>query len=53
MRIALLSDIHGNIDALDVCLNSARDSGCTEFLVAGDMIGYYPNVEVVMTLGCN
>ena len=50
MRIALLSDIHGNIDALDVCLNSVRDSGCTEFLIAGDIVGYYYDVESVMSL---
>jgi hypothetical protein len=45
MRIALLSDIHGNIDALEVCLNSVRDSGCTEFLIAGDIVGYYYDVK--------
>jgi putative phosphoesterase len=50
MRIALLSDIHGNIDALDVCLNSVRGSGCTEILIAGDMVGYYYDVESVMSL---
>ena len=50
MRIALLSDIHGNIDALEVCLNSVRDSGCTEFLIAGDIVGYYYDVKRVMTL---
>lgn len=50
MRIALLSDIHGNIDALNVCLNSVLDSGCTEFLIAGDIVGYYYDVESVMSL---
>lgn len=50
MRIALLSDIHGNIDALDVCLTSVLDSGCTDFLIAGDIVGYYYDVESVMSL---
>jgi putative phosphoesterase len=49
MRIALLSDIHGNIDALEVCLKSVRDSGCTELFIAGDMVGYYYDIENVMS----
>jgi predicted phosphodiesterase len=50
MRIALLSDIHGNIDALEVCLKSVRDSGCTELFITGDIVGYYYDVESVMSV---
>ena len=49
MRIALLSDIHGNIDALEVCLKSVRDSGCAELFIAGDIVGYYYDIERVMS----
>ena len=50
MRIALLSDIHGNIDALNVCLKSVRDSGCTELFITGDIVGYYYDIESVMSV---
>jgi predicted phosphodiesterase len=49
MRIAVLSDIHGNIDALEVCLKSARDSGCSELFITGDLVGYYYDIDSVMS----
>lgn len=48
MRIALLSDIHGNIDALVACLNSVRKSECEVLIVSGDIIGYYYDADLVM-----
>jgi putative phosphoesterase len=41
MRIALLSDIHGNLDALVASLNSIRNSECELLIVSGDIVGYY------------
>ncbi len=41
MKIAILSDIHSNIFALDNVLFDLRSKGIEKILVAGDLIGYY------------
>lgn len=40
MRIALLSDIHANIQALEACLAHARAQQAERFVFLGDMVGY-------------
>jgi diadenosine tetraphosphatase ApaH/serine/threonine PP2A family protein phosphatase len=40
MRLALLSDIHSNIQALDACLAHARAQRAQRFAFLGDMVGY-------------
>ncbi len=40
MRLALLSDIHGNIQALDACLAHARAQKAQRFVFLGDLVGY-------------
>ncbi len=40
MRIALLSDIHANRQALGACLAHARKEGATQFAFLGDLVGY-------------
>jgi predicted phosphodiesterase len=40
---ALISDIHGNLDALDVVLNDIDQRGIERILCLGDTIGYGPN----------
>lgn len=40
MRLALLSDIHANIQALDACLAHARAQQAERFVFLGDMVGY-------------
>ena len=40
MKLALLSDIHGNIQALDACLAHARAQRAQRFAFLGDMVGY-------------
>lgn len=40
MTIALLSDIHANLPALEAVLADARARGCTRFLSLGDVAGY-------------
>ena len=40
MKLALLSDLHANIQAFDACLEHARQQGATQFAVLGDLVGY-------------
>lgn len=40
MRLALLSDIHANLQALDACLAHARAQQAQRFVFLGDMVGY-------------
>jgi diadenosine tetraphosphatase ApaH/serine/threonine PP2A family protein phosphatase len=48
MRLALLSDIHGNLQALDACLQHARAQKAQRFAFLGDLVGYGANpAEVV------
>ncbi len=50
--IALLADIHANIEALDACLKHAGQSGATRYAFLGDLVGYGADpqrvVETVM-----
>lgn len=41
MRIAILSDIHGNIDALEAVIRECKKRSVEEFIFLGDFIGYY------------
>ena len=43
MRRALISDIHGNLEALEVVLDDIQSQGVTEIFCLGDIIGYGPN----------
>jgi diadenosine tetraphosphatase ApaH/serine/threonine PP2A family protein phosphatase len=40
MKLAMMSDIHANIQALDACLAHARDLGATHYAFLGDLVGY-------------
>ena len=40
MKLALLSDIHANLGALDACLEHARFHGAQEFALLGYLVGY-------------
>lgn len=40
MRIAIVSDVHGNRHAFDAVLEAAEDSGCEELWCLGDLVGY-------------
>lgn len=48
MKFALLSDVHGNLHALQACLAHAQAHGVDRIAVLGDLVGYgaYPS-EVV------
>ena len=43
MRRALISDIHGNLEALEVVLDDIKAQGVSEIYCLGDIIGYGPN----------
>lgn len=40
MLIALLSDIHANLEALEACLRHAHDRGVDRYVFLGDFVGY-------------
>jgi predicted phosphodiesterase len=43
VRRALISDIHGNLEALETVLSDIEAQGITEIYCLGDIIGYGPN----------
>ncbi|RUL83086.1 metallophosphoesterase family protein [Tautonia sociabilis] len=43
MRRALISDIHGNLEALEAVLDDIQDQQVDEIFCLGDIIGYGPN----------
>jgi diadenosine tetraphosphatase ApaH/serine/threonine PP2A family protein phosphatase len=53
MKLALLADIHANVQALEACLADARARGATHHAFLGDMVGYGADpgavVETVMS----
>ncbi len=48
MKIALLSDIHGNLQALHSCLADARARGADRYVFLGDFIGYGADPHAVI-----
>lgn len=51
VKIAVISDIHANLNALEALLQDAENRGITVFLNVGNMLGFgaFPN-EVIKTL---
>lgn len=43
-----MSDIHGNLEALEACLDAARTFGYDRVLVLGDLVGYGPDPNAVI-----
>lgn len=54
MKIAIISDLHSNIEALQACLDKARALNVEQYVCLGDIIGYGPDpakiLEMVMAL---
>ncbi len=50
MKIALFSDIHANLHAFEACLRDAEYREVEQLLSLGDLIGYGPDPEEVVTL---
>ena len=43
MKRAIISDIHGNLEALEAVLQDIENQGITEIYCLGDVVGYGPN----------
>ncbi len=50
MRYGLISDIHGNLEALTVVINELQKRNVDEVLCLGDIIGYGPDPEECVDL---
>ena len=54
--LAVLGDIHANLDALEAVLADCREQGVTDYLCTGDVVGYnarpHECLEIVRGLGC-
>ena len=55
-KIAILGDIHSNIDALNVVLEDCRREGVDEYLCTGDIVGYnacpHECLSIIREIGC-
>lgn len=45
MRYAIISDIHGNAEALQAVLNDIKTRAIDSIVCLGDIVGYYPDPE--------
>ena len=56
MRVAVLTDVHGNLYALEAALRDARAQAVDEIVVAGDTVNILPHSracwDMVTALGC-
>src|SRR5436305_2198832 len=50
MRVAIVSDIHGNRQAFEAVLESIEASPCREMWCLGDLVGYGANPDVCVEL---
>ena len=50
MLIAILSDIHGNLEALTQVLEDARAQKAEEFFCLGDIVGYGPDPDACLDM---
>lgn len=51
-KTAILSDIHGNLEALEAVLHDASEKNVTRFWCLGDVVGYGPNPNECLDLVC-
>ena len=50
MKYAVLSDIHGNLEALTAVLEKCREVGVDEYISLGDIVGYNANPKECMQI---
>jgi len=50
MRLGVLSDIHGNVSALEVVLRDAHEQGCHSLLWLGDIVGQFEHSKECLDL---
>ena len=48
MKLAMLSDIHANLHALQACLDHAQAQGVDQWVFLGDLVGYGANPSEVL-----
>jgi predicted phosphodiesterase len=48
MKIGVISDIHGNYDALVQVLKKAKIEGVAHLLLLGDIVGYYYHPDKIL-----
>jgi diadenosine tetraphosphatase ApaH/serine/threonine PP2A family protein phosphatase len=56
VKLGILSDVHGNLEALEAVVGALRGKGATRFACCGDIVGYGPDpdrcIDVIRGLGC-
>lgn len=56
MKVAIFSDIHANLEALQAMLKDAEAFGCSDYACLGDVVGYNADpaacLELVRDMGC-
>jgi len=50
MRVAIVSDVHGNRHAFEAVLDEIADSGCRELWCLGDLVGYGADPDACVAL---
>jgi diadenosine tetraphosphatase ApaH/serine/threonine PP2A family protein phosphatase len=50
MILAVLSDVHANLEALEACLLHARESGAGRYAFLGDLVGYGADPQAVVDI---
>lgn len=50
MRIAVLADVHANLEAFHACLEHAKARGAERIVLLGDLVGYGADPEAVLEL---
>lgn len=50
MRRAIISDIHGNVEALKSVLADIREQNCEQIICLGDIIGYGPEPQACVDI---
>jgi predicted phosphodiesterase len=56
VKLGIISDVHGNLEALEAVVRVLRDRGATQFICCGDTVGYGPDpnlcVETIRGMHC-
>ena len=50
MKIAVISDIHSNLEALTECIRIAEKNGAEQYVCLGDCVGYGPDPVAVLEM---
>jgi len=50
MKLALLADLHANLEAVTACLEHARGQGAEEYAFLGDLVGYGAEPSAVLEM---